>query len=198
MLLGVLNFAINLVFAILLSTNAALVTGVFGASESSFGLLNTFVGVVGLANLAVIPWLLKRIDVYVIGVIGFVLLCVALQVAAHAPSFAVYGTAFVAAMTGGAYYNIFNRTQRIKVIPQEHLGKVMGPFYLVNLLSMPLGGVLVAGVGDAVGPHQLVAVLAFLLCAFGAVMLPLTMLSFRRALAAAATIPVVKSKVEVG
>ncbi len=181
-LLALLNFAINLVFATVLSANAALVTGVFDASESSFGMLNTFVGVVGLGNLLIIPLLLRRFDVHVIGVVGFTALCAALLVAGTAPSFAVYGTAFVAGMTGVAYYNVFNRTQRIKVIPQEHLGKVMGPFYLLNLLSYPMAGLLVGAVGDVIQPQDLVTVLAVLLSAFGAVLLPLTMRSFRRVL----------------
>ncbi|MFF0738009.1 MFS transporter [Streptomyces chartreusis] len=182
-LLAVLNFAINLVFATVLSANAALVTGVFGASESSYGMLNTFVGIVGLGNLLVIPLLLRKVDVHVLGVIGFTSLCAALFVAGTAPSFAVYGTAFVAGMTGVAYYNVFNRTQRIKVIPQEHLGKVMGPFYLLNLLSYPMAGLLVGTAGEAIEPQDLVTVLAVVLSVFGAVLLPLVMRSFRQVLA---------------
>ncbi|MEV0899871.1 MFS transporter [Actinoplanes sp. NPDC049802] len=182
-LLATLNFAINLVFATVLAANAALVTGVFHASESSYGLLNTFVGVVGLVNLLLIPWLLNRFDVNALGVFGFVLLCCALLAAGGASSFLVYGTAFVTAMTGCAYYNVFNRTQRIKVIPAEHLGKVMGPFYLLNLLSYPIGGLLVAGAGATVGPQRLVAGLAVLLCLAGAVLLPMTLRSFRQVLA---------------
>lgn len=182
-LLAVLNFAINLVFATVLSANAALVTGVFGASESSYGMLNTFVGIVGLGNLLVIPLLLRKLDVHVLGVIGFTALCAALFVAGTASSFAVYGTAFVAGMTGVAYYNVFNRTQRIKVIPQEHLGKVMGPFYLLNLLSYPMAGLLVGTAGEAIEPQDLVTVLAVLLSLFGAVLLPLVMRSFRQVLA---------------
>jgi len=182
-LLAVLNFAINLVFATVLSANAALVTGVFGASESSYGMLNTFVGIVGLGNLLVIPLLLRKLDVHVLGVIGFTALCAALFVAGTASSFAVYGTAFVAGMTGVAYYNVFNRTQRIKVIPQEHLGKVMGPFYLLNLLSYPMAGLLVGTAGEAIEPQDLVTVLAVVLSVFGAVLLPLVMRSFRQVLA---------------
>ncbi|MFI1360473.1 MFS transporter [Streptomyces sp. NPDC020898] len=182
-LLAGLNFAINLVFATMLSANAALVTGVFDASESSFGILNTFVGIVGLGNLLIVPLLLRKLDVHVIGAVGFTALCAALLVAGTASSFAVYGTAFVAGMTGVAYYNVFNRTQRIKVLPREHLGKIMGPFYLLNLLSYPMAGLLVGATGDVIEPQDLVAGLAVLLSLLGAVLLPLTMRSFRRALA---------------
>ncbi|MFF8599734.1 MFS transporter [Streptomyces sp. NPDC015232] len=189
-LLGSLNFAINLVFATVLSANAALVTGTFKAPESSFALLNTCVGVIGLLNLLVIPLLLKRFDVHVLGVVGFVTLCGALMLVGAATSFLVYATLFVAALTGTAYFNVFNRTQRVKVIPKEHLGKVMGPFYLLNLLSYPIGGLLVGSLGAGFGPQRLVGALAVLLALFGAVLLPLTMRSFRRALPAPEADPV--------
>ncbi|MFE3645774.1 MFS transporter [Streptomyces sp. NPDC059169] len=183
LLLGILNFTINFVMASVLSVNAALVTDVFDAPDSSFGLLNTMVGVIGLLNLMVIPFLLRRASVSALGVIGFTLLCAALIAAGFAPSFAVYGTAFVAMLIGDAYYNVFNRTQRLKVIPEEHLGKIMGPFYLLNLLSFPIAGLLVAGIGPSVGPQQLVTVLSVLLCLIGAVLLPLTIRSFHKAIA---------------
>lgn len=186
-LLAVLNFSINLVFATVLSANAALITGVFHAPESSYALLNIGVGVLGAVNLLVVPFLLRHFEVRALGVFGLALVCVSLAVLGFAPSLMLYGPAFVAAMVGVTYFNIFNRTQRIKVIPQEHLGKVMGPFYLLNLLSLPIGGLLVAGVGSSWGPQRLVAVLAIALSVFGAVMLPLTIRAFARAASARET-----------
>ncbi|MBC9726543.1 MFS transporter [Streptomyces sp. TRM68367] len=180
-LLAVLNFSINLVFATVLSANAALVTGVFHAPESAYAVLNICVGVLGLVNLMVIPLLLRHFDVRVLGVFGLALLCACLVLLGIASSMLLYGPAFVAALLGVTYFNVFNRTQRIKVIPEEHLGKVMGPFYLLNLLALPIGGLLVAGAGSSFGPQRLVAVLAIALSGFGAVMLPLTIRAFGRA-----------------
>ncbi|RJO70700.1 MFS transporter [Nocardia panacis] len=184
LLLGVLNFAINLALAALLASNAALVTGVFRAGDSAYGLLNTAVGVMGLINLLFVPMLLKRFGISALGAIGFTLLCAALLLTGFAPAFPMYAVGFVAVLVGDALYNVFNRTQRLKVLPREHLGKVMGPFYLLNLLSFPIAGVLVASVGATLGPQHLITGLAILLCLFGAVFLPLTMVSFHRAIAA--------------
>ncbi len=183
MLLASLNFAINLVFATMLGANAAVVTDVLKAPESSFALLNMLVGVAGLVNLLMTPRLLKRFGVWLLGVLGYVVMCVCLLVLGSAPTFTVYAPAFVAALCGVAYFNVFNRTERVKVIPQRHLGKVMGPFFLIGLLSYPIGGLLISSVGAAIGPQRLVGALAVLLGAFGAVVLPLTIRSFRRAVA---------------
>ncbi|MFD3537940.1 MFS transporter [Streptomyces sp. NPDC058662] len=185
-LLAGLNFSINLVFATMLGANAAVVTDVFHAPESSFALLNMLVGITGLANLLITPRLLKRFGVGLLGVVGYTALCVCLLILGLAPSFLVYAPAFVIALCGVAYFNVFNRTERVKVIPQQHLGKVMGPFFLIGLLSYPIGGVLISTVGASIGPQRLVAGLAVLLSLFGAVVLPLTIRSFRRAFAAKA------------
>ncbi|MGW1837895.1 MFS transporter [Streptomyces sp. NPDC002067] len=182
LLLAGLNFAINLAFATMLSANAAVVTGELHAPESSFALLNTLVGVVGLANLALTPLLVRRFGVPFLGVVGYLVQCAALLLLSFAPTFALYATGFVVAMGGVAYFNVFNRTQRVKVIPGEHLGKVMGPFFLVGLTPYPVAGLLVSTLGASVGPQHLVAGLTVLLAAVGALALPVTLRSFRAAL----------------
>ncbi|WP_280429705.1 MFS transporter [Nocardia brasiliensis] len=184
LLLGILNFTINLVVGVLIVSNAALVTDVFEAPDSAYGLLNAAVGVTGLLNLLLMPALLRRVGVEPIGATGFWLMCVAFLIAALAPSYWIYAPAFVAMLVGDALYNIYNRTQRVKVIPGQHLGKVMGPFYLLNLLSYPIAGLLIGGLGATIGPQRLALWLGCLLCLFGAVFLPLTMASFRKALLA--------------
>ncbi|MER8047060.1 MFS transporter [Streptomyces sp. NPDC094032] len=178
-LLAGLNFAINLVFSTVLAANAAVVTGVLKAPESQFALLNMFVGVVGLLNLLLTPLLLRKFDVNFLGCLGYTVLTGCLLLLGTASSFWLYAAAFVVAMSGVAYFNIFNRTQRVKAIPREHLGKVMGPFFLVGLLSYPMGGLLISAFGASVGPQRLVAALAVLLGLYGAVFLPLTIRSFR-------------------
>ncbi|MFF3596788.1 MFS transporter [Kitasatospora indigofera] len=183
-LLVSINFSINLAFATALSVNAAVVTDIFKAPESSFALLNTLVGVTGLLNLMLVPTLLKRFEVKALGVFGFVLLSASLLGLASAPSFVLYAVAYVAALMGVAYFNVYNRTQRVKVIPSSHLGKVMGPFYLLNTLSYPIGGLLIAFLGNSLGPQLLVGILAVLLALYGLVVLPLTIRGFNSAIAA--------------
>ncbi|GAA2783094.1 MFS transporter [Streptomyces showdoensis] len=179
MLLAGLNFAINLVFSTVLAANAAVVTGVLKAPESQYAMLNMFVGIVGLLNLLLTPLLLRKFDVNFLGSLGYTVLTGCLLLLGTASSFWLYAAAFVVAMSGVAYFNIFNRTQRVKAIPREHLGKVMGPFFLVGLLSYPMGGLLISTFGASVGPQRLVAALAVLLGVYGAVFMPLTIRSFR-------------------
>ncbi|MDH6578164.1 MFS transporter [Kitasatospora sp. MAP5-34] len=181
-LLAAVNFTMNLALAVTMGANAAVVTGVFRQPQSAFAMLNVFAGVAGLLNLAVTPVLLKRFQPKVIGTVGFALACCSLLLLGLSHSYPVYAIGFVAVEVGVAYYNTFNRTQRVQVIPSEHLGKVMGPFFLINVLAFPIGGLLISTVGAWVGPQHLVAWLALLLAVVGAVLVPLTARSLQNSI----------------
>ena len=177
--LAVINFLINLAFAVALSANAYLITGTFGASDTVFGLLNAAAGMLGLANLFFMPRLLGAWSIYRVGVVGFVVLCIGLFGMGFSPNVWLYVFSFLASMAGATFFNIFNRTQRIKAIAPEHLGKVIGPFYLINCLSYPLGGVISAGFGSALGIQHILLGLAFVLALPGGVLLWVTARYFK-------------------
>ncbi|TDF84094.1 MFS transporter [Pseudomonas sp. H9] len=180
--LAALNFTINLAFACVLSANAFLISGVFQADDGVFGLMNAAAGALGIANFLLVPRLLQRMSIYHLGAWGFALLCLGLLSMGLATGVLMYAASFVLAMAGCALFNVFNRTQRIKAIAREHLGKVMGPFYLVNLLSYPLGGLLTASIGHSYGAQALILVLAIVLSVPGSLLLLLTTRRFRAAL----------------
>ncbi len=183
-LLALLNFSINLAFAVALSANAFVITGTFAASDSVFGLVNAGAGGLALLNLLLIPQLLRSMTVYHLGALGFALLCAGLLIMGLSSGVATYGVAFLVAMAGVALFNVFNRTQRVRAIQPEHLGKVMGPFYLLNLLSYPLGGILTASVGHATDVRQLLLYLALMLALPGSALLWLVVRRFREKLEA--------------
>lgn len=177
-----LNFTINLAFAAVLSANAFVISGVFSAADGVFGLMNAGAGALGLLNFILVPRLLARMSIYRLGALGFALLCLGLLCMGVANGVLLYALSFLLAMAGCALFNVFNRTQRIKAIDRAHLGKVMGPFYLVNLLSYPLGGLLTASVGHVYGAQVLILVLALVLTIPGTLLFILTTRRFQLAL----------------
>ncbi|WP_245254147.1 MFS transporter [Paraburkholderia sp. LEh10] len=178
-LLAVVNFTINLAFAIAISANAYLITGFFQASDSIFGLMNAGAGLLGFLNLLLIPRLLTSWSIYRLGACGFALMCFGLVWMGTASNVWVYATSFPAAMAGVAWFNVFNRTQRVKAIEPEHLGKVIGPFYLINSLSYPIAGVITASLGPALGVQNIVLFMALLLALPGSALLWTTARHFR-------------------
>ncbi|WP_095147316.1 MULTISPECIES: MFS transporter [unclassified Pseudomonas] len=180
--LALLNFTINLAFAVVLSANAFVISGVFNAADGVFGLMNAGAGALGLLNFILVPRLLARMSIYRLGALGFALLCLGLLCMGMVSGVLLYALSFLLAMAGCTLFNVFNRTQRIKAIAAEHLGKVMGPFYLVNLLSYPLGGLLTASIGHTYGIQPLILTLAVLLTVPGTLLFVLTTQRFRLAL----------------
>jgi len=183
-LLAGVNFTINLAFAIAISANAYLITGVFHASDSVFGLMNAGAGLLGFMNLLLIPRLLTSWSIYRLGACGFALMCFGLVWMGTASNVWVYASSFPAAMAGVAWFNVFNRTQRVKAIEPEHLGKVIGPFYLINSLSYPIAGVITASLGPALGVQNIVLFMALLLALPGSALLWVTSRRFREKLEA--------------
>jgi hypothetical protein len=180
--LAILNFSINFAFAVALSANVYLITGTFGASDTVFGLMNAGAGALGLVNLLLMPRLLARWSIYRVGAAGFTLLCAGFLSMGLAANVWVYVVSFLGAMAGVALFNVFNRTQRIKAIEPEHLGKVIGPFYMINLLSYPLGGVVTASLGASVGIQPLILAMSLLLALPGGALLWMTTCHFRQKL----------------
>jgi hypothetical protein len=179
MLLAVLNFTINLSFGVALSANAYVIGGVFRASDTALGLMNAGAGVVGFMNLMWMPRLLARWNIYRLGTLGFALMCAGLACMGMAHGVGLYAPAFLLAMAGVAWFNVFNRTQRIKAIQPEHLGKVIGPFYLINCMAYPLSGAITALLGPRLGVQNIIVFMAMVLAVPGAWLLSVTVRSFQ-------------------
>ena len=162
-LLAAVNFAINFSFAIAFSANAYLITGVFHASDAVFGAMNMGAGVLGLLNLLLVARLIGSWNIYRLGACGFAAMCLGLAGMAIAPSAWSYLAAFFAAMAGAAWYNVFNRTLRVRAIDRDHLGKVIGPFYLINQLSYPIAGAISATAGPLLGVQHILLFMSALL-----------------------------------
>lgn len=166
-LLASVNFTINLVFAIAASANAYLITGVFRASEAVFGAMNTGAGAIGLLNLLLLPRLMKSWSIYRLGASGFLAMCTGLICMSLAGNVWLYLASFLVAMAGAAWYNVFNRTLRVRAIEREHLGKVIGPFYFVNQLSYPIAGAIAAMIGPVFGIQHILFFTSAMLAAVG-------------------------------
>lgn len=179
-LLAAINFSINLVFAVVLSANAYIITGAFHAPEYVMGIMSAGTGALGLVNLILVPRILKSWSIYHLGAGGFVLVCVNMLALGLARNVWVYVGAFLLAMAGVTLFNVFNRTERVLAIGKEHLGKVSGVFFMLNAFSYPLGGAVTAGLGAAYGVQNIVLGLSVLLVLAGVPMLVMAIHYFVR------------------
>ncbi len=155
-----LNASFNLMVGLIMGLNPAIVVSTFSMEKVYFGYLNTAGGVATVLGLLMIPWILKKISVNQMGLFGGIF-CLGSGIAmVLAPNYYVYVALFVCYLLGLSFYNIFNRTERAKLVPKDKFGSVMGVFYVINSLSLPLAGLVIYLVADHVAPQLLIFMMA--------------------------------------
>ncbi|WP_084267839.1 MFS transporter [Azohydromonas lata] len=170
-LLAGVGFIINLAFAVAVGANASVITGVFGASDHVFGLMNAAAGLCGLLALRLVPRLPGPQAMARLGTAGYAVLCAGMAAMAWTHSVAVYAAAFALSIGGAAWFNLFNRTLRVQAVASAHLGKVIGVFYLVQYLPFPVAGLVTAALGPTLGVQAIYKGMALLLALPGAVLM---------------------------
>ncbi|KPM52656.1 MFS transporter [Frankia sp. CcI49] len=159
-----LTMVANLMVGLAVATGAPLTVGHFHQRDAVFATLQITVGVFSIVTLASMTWLLRRLSVYRIGVLSFLVSVAGVVLIGVAPLFPLYvlGYGLCLGMTG--LFNVFIRVERLHWIAPAERGRVISLIVLLNQSTLPLAGGLVALVG-AVLPVQVlflaVAVLAW-------------------------------------
>lgn len=156
--LATLNCLINFMFAVVISSHAAIITRVFELSEKYYGILNFIGGMFGFLNVFLVPLLVKRISILSFSIAGLLLLGTGFMTLSLSTGYVSYVVGFSTSMVGISLFNIFNKTLRTSIIDQQHIGKVMGVFYLINILMLPVGGLVIYMLADLVGNQPIILV----------------------------------------
>ncbi|MGL6237009.1 MAG: MFS transporter [Segniliparus sp.] len=146
-----MTWVVNLVFGTTLAIAAAVVVQYFARSSATFGLMQSSAAVAAIAVFGVVPFLTRRLGVAAVGRFALIAMITAGLVLGLAPAFVPFAVGYCVLNAFDGVFNVYVRTMRSTILPKEHLGKVMGIVGAINLLSIPLGG-LVASVLSATLP----------------------------------------------
>lgn len=139
-----LTWVVNFVYGTALAISAAVVVQHFGLGPTNFGGMQSAAAVVALTVFATIPSLVRRTGVAFVGRLSLTVMITSGFVLGLAPHFVVYAAAYCVLIAFDGGFNVYVRTMRSTVLPKEHLGKIMGILGAVNLLSIPVAGLLVS------------------------------------------------------
>lgn len=139
-----LTWVVNFVYGTALAISAAVVVQHFGQGPPAFGGMQSAAALVALTVFAAIPLLVRRAGVAFIGRLSLTVMLASGFVLGLAPRFLVYAAAYCLLIAFDGGFNVYVRTMRSTVLPKEHLGKIMGIIGAVNLLSIPVAGLLVS------------------------------------------------------
>lgn len=155
-----LAVGVNLVIGVTLATSAAMVIGQYSANKDHYAGLQTAGAVITI----VILFFLARVTlpIRVLGGIAYSMICVGAFICALSPNLSGYVLGFLLIVGFDKMFNVYMRSIRQRVIPTQDFGKTVGVITLLNNLSQPLAGLLVALLAAPWGTQGVMLALAVL------------------------------------
>ncbi|MBI6554773.1 MFS transporter [Pseudomonas sp. LY-1] len=161
----ILAVGVNLIVGVTLATSAAMVIGQYSAGKDSYAGLQA----AGAVTTIVILFLLARVvlPLRVLGGVGYSMIATGAFISALSPSLLGYVLGFLLIAGFDKMFNVYIRTIRQRVIPPQDFGKTVGVITLLNNMSQPLAGLLVALLAAPLGTQTVILILAVLTTILG-------------------------------
>ncbi|MEE4708006.1 MFS transporter [Pseudomonas alliivorans] len=156
---------VNLIVGVTLATSAAMVIGEYGSDQERYAGLQ----MAGAAATLLILFFLARavLPLQVLGVLSYVTITGGALASALSPSFSGYVAGFLLIVGFDKMFNVYMRSIRQQVIPREDFGKTVGVMTLLNNLSQPIAGLLVALLAGPLGIRVVIVAMALLTALLG-------------------------------
>ncbi|WP_433860661.1 MFS transporter [Pseudomonas thivervalensis] len=153
-----LAVGVNLIIGVTLATSAAMVIGQYGAGKDDYAGLQA----AGAVTTIVILFFLARVTLplKLLGALSYTLIAIGAFSTALSPNIWGYVVGFLLIVGFDKMFNVYFRTLRQQVIPPQDFGKTVGVITLLNNLSQPLAGLLVAVLAAPIGTQEVILLLA--------------------------------------
>ncbi|WP_085610638.1 MULTISPECIES: MFS transporter [unclassified Pseudomonas] len=160
-----LAVGVNLIVGVTLATSAAMVLGQYSAGKDDYAMLQA----AGAVTTIVILFFLARVvlPLRVLGGVACSMLAAGAFISALSPNLAGYVLGFLLIVGFDKMFNVYMRSIRQRVIPPQDFGKTVGVVTLLNNLSQPLAGLLVALLVAPLGTQRVILILAVLATLLG-------------------------------
>ncbi|CAN1602638.1 MFS transporter [Pseudomonas mediterranea] len=153
-----LAVGVNLIIGVTLATSAAMVIGQYSAGKDYYAGLQA----AGAVTTIVILFLLARVTLPLkwLGILSYMLIATGAFITALSPNAWGYVVGFLLVVGFDKMFNVYMRSTRQQVIPPQDFGKTVGVITLLNNLSQPLAGLLVALLAAPIGLQRVILLLA--------------------------------------
>ncbi|UUQ65047.1 MFS transporter [Pseudomonas fuscovaginae UPB0736] len=164
-----LAVGVNLIVGVTLATSAALVVGSFAQGKDDYAVLQA----VGAGVTIAILYLLARVNLplRVLGGLSYSLILLGGFISGCSLSMSGYVLGFLLVVGFDKMFNVYIRSVRQRVIPVQDFGKTVGVITLLNNLSQPLAGLLVAVLAAPLGTRGVVLALTAMSTLIGVLVL---------------------------
>jgi hypothetical protein len=159
--------AVNLVIGATLATSAAMMTGVHGATDTSYALLQMAGAVATVIVLFITAHLPAALGT--LGLVAYAMIFIGGLASGLAADISLYAIGFIVVTGFDKMFNVFIRSLRMRIIPRQDLGKTTGLIVMLNNLSQPLAGLLVGTFAGSFGAGLVIAALSLVMGGLGLV-----------------------------
>jgi len=154
----VLAVGVNLIIGVTLATSAAMVVGQYAASKDAYAGLQAGGAVVTIAILFFLAR--STLPLKILGGLSYSMIAVGALITAISPNVWAYAFGFLLVTGFDKMFNVYIRSVRQRVIPARDFGKTVGVLTLLNNLSQPLAGLLIALLAAPLGTQTVILLLA--------------------------------------
>ncbi|MGY2291339.1 MFS transporter [Pseudomonas sp. SDO528_S397] len=149
-----LAVGVNLIVGVTLATSAALVTGQYAAGNDAYALLQA---AGALVTIGILFYLARAtLALKMLGGLSYSMIAVGGLITAISPDVWLYSVGFLLVAGFDKMFNVYMRSTRQRVIPRRDFGKTVGVITLLNNLSQPLAGLLVALLAAPLGAQAVI------------------------------------------
>ncbi|MFE6182985.1 MFS transporter [Streptomyces sp. NPDC056465] len=122
----------------------------YGRSEGALGLVYSVAGLVAMVTLTAAPRLIRRFGFLGVAAASAVVQGVVFIALGPTTGFFFFAALVAVFMAGDSVFSVVIRTLRLRVVASEEFGRTVAAVSLLNFLSLPLAGGLLAVAGHAV------------------------------------------------
>ncbi|AUB75182.1 MFS transporter [Pseudomonas sp. Lz4W] len=167
----VLAVGVNLLIGVTLATSAAMVIGQYAAGKQIYAGLQA---AGALTTIAILFYLARStLSLKVLGSLSYSMIACGALITALSPNIWAYTLGFLLITGFDKMFNIYFRSVRQKVIPPQDFGKTVGVVSLLNNLSQPLAGLLIALLAGPLGTQTVILWLTGLTALIGVTLVTL-------------------------
>ncbi|NWD46198.1 MFS transporter [Pseudomonas yamanorum] len=161
-----LAVGVNLIIGVTLATSAAMVIGQYAAGKDTYAGLQAAGAVV---TIAILFYLARAsLPLKVLGGLSYSMIAVGALITALSPNVWAYAVGFLLLTGFDKMFNVYIRSTRQRIIPVQDFGKTVGVLTLLNNLSQPLAGLLIALLAAPLGTQAVILILAGVTALIGA------------------------------
>lgn len=156
---------VNLVVGVTLATSAAMFTGVYAQTASSYALLQVAGSIATVVVLMFVAHV--KLPARVSGAASYLLIVLGGLLTGWVSWPFVYVAGFVAVIGFDKMFSVFMRGTRQRLIPAEDFGKTVGLIALLNNLTQPLAGLVVGLFATRLGAGHVILILTLGMAVIG-------------------------------